>query len=332
MDVETYTAKAESESVTIGRTTPPYMATATGTATGSGTTQVAANIAAEEAAKRASRTAVETVRNITDLVWRNITTGFKKEFPIDDIEYYITFDPGYTDYINGGVSPNVVCPGVAGMVSGSFFWNSNFSGEAYWLVESPTHFQPIGSHFGTISAYIVPDGSVRDEYVFNITANSAINSDAGRLIRDKKYNFSSKMTWVGTLTLSDRADTLSDRAEITTANIGTIVVGILTDDFSSLTGKYNYDSSKTDITLNSPGLALADALGGKQNMVSNAAYDFEPVVLVGINHPTMYRVASSFERSFVNRDPPELGQLVAYGAQDIRDNVVVTELGKEDKK
>lgn len=325
MDESTYTAKAESESRGAIKSVPFLMATATGTATGSGITQQAANIAAEEAAKRASRTALNTNQTITEQIWRNLATGFKKEFPIEDIEYYITFDAGYTDYINGGVLPNVVCPGVAGMVSGSFFWNSNFSGEAYWLVESPTHFQPIGSHFGTISAYIVPDGSVRDEYVFNITANSAINSDAGRLIRDKKYNFSSKMTWVGTLTLSDRA-------EITTANIGTIVVGILTDDFSSLTGKYNYDSSKTDITLNSPGLALADALGGKQNMVSNAAYDFEPVVLVGINHPTMYRIACNFDRSFVNTAAPELGQLVAYGAQDIRDNVVVTELGKEDKK
>ena len=239
-DVSTYTAEAKSESVGIVKSFPPLKATASGSGTGSGTTQLAAIVAAGEAAKRASRTALDTVQNITHQVWENLTTGFKKEYPIDDIECYITFDTNYISY--------AALPGVTGTIPSEapkgIFWQTVFSGEAYKVNIPPAipHLESIGINFGNISAVISAAGSVRDEYNFNITVDTTIHSDiTKKLVKDKTSTFTSKMTWIGTFT---------SITPITTSNIGSIVLDILNDD---LPAGYIYDSSKTDITLNAPG-------------------------------------------------------------------------------
>jgi hypothetical protein len=325
MIVSTYTAKATSESRGFSRTLPSLQLTASGSGTGSGSTQANANLAAEEAAKRASRTALDTEQNIMNQLWNNLTTGFVKEFPLEDIEYYITFDPHYISYANSD--------GRRGTTTG-IFWETVFSGEAYKVNIPPAdpHFVAIGTNCGNISAFISVNGSVQDGYNFNITVDNTIHSEMGGLFIDKIYNFSSKMTWVGTFTCT---------TTITTGNIGSIVLDILNDDADL---EFEYDSSKTDITLNAPGLVLSGNVGfgaiegEKKKTVLNGAYEFTPVHAVGLNtslpvleHPQVYRVMSNFDRSFVATAPAfdvaaGLDQFVA------EDKVVVTALGAHAKK
>ena len=336
----TYTAAAKSESVGVVKTVPPYMVTSSGTGTGSGNTQVAANIAAEEAAKRASRTALDTVQNITEQVWKNLTTGFKKEFPIEDIECYITFDQNYIYYAGGdGTQGNAPIYPTPPTIPDGYFWQGVFSGYVYKVNTSPdNHFENIGSNFGNIQAFIsgpVLTDTVQ-EYTFNITVDSTIHSDITKnLVKDKTYNFTSKMSWIGTF--NTRA-ILPATAPNPYNEMETVVLGILNDD---LPDAYNYNPVQTDITLNGPGLALNGLVGADKKIVLNGEYDFVQLphavvqnnTLLDATVPpkTVYKIGSNFDRSFVGT-APVLDEGLLGSQLDIEDRLVVTELGKQAKK
>ena len=137
------------------------------------------------------------------------------------------------------------------------------------------------------------------------------------------------MTWNGTFT----------SANSPYSDMETVVLGILNNDL--LPPVYTYDSSKTDITLNAPGLALNGLVGADKKIVLNGAYDFVQLPHAVVQNTTLlddpvppktvYKIGSNFDRSFVGTAPTlEEGGL--GNQMDIEDRVVVTELGRSEKK
>jgi hypothetical protein len=283
------TAGAAGNSFTV----PSLEITSTGSGTGTGQTYSAAYQAALGAATTAAATSRDLVKQTVEVLWRSLIVRFKKELKYEPATFYLTFDEGQTDYGNIKVEINET--------DTMAFYQANFNGYVY----SGEGFGEIGkgSHLGSIIANIKQSTTDTSHYDFNIQVNSSLCTTATMKagIKDDDditYNLSSIMTWMGSFTTTANPF----ESEIT---VDEVVLGILNNTLNGIP-VYTYDAMQTNLTLDSPGMNIAEGPSRrpKKKQILNADYTFGEADELPLFPGQVYKIDIVYDTGFTSTAAP----------------------------